>query len=132
MMLLPAGVLFLSAFINNTLYIQVDPKVREAFICSSVNNENNDTWPSSWKRMNLNNGLHSYLFDDVNNYSIVKYKLRLYYFDRSSVTTEEWIELNRNSEGCNLKTCIILLIIFFVLFICMLGYILFKAYLYYK
>lgn len=129
---LPVGLLFLSAFINNTLFIQVDPSVRESFICPSVNNEYNDTWPSSWKRMNVNSGLHSYHFDNIDKYSFVEYKLRLYYFDRSSVSTEEWIELYRKSEECNLKTCIILVIIFFILFMCMLGYILFKAYMYYK
>lgn len=129
---LPVGALFLYALINNTLYLQFDPSVQEAFICPSANNENNDTWPSSWKRMILRSGLHSYEFQDINKYSFVKYKLRLYYFNSTSVTTEDWIDLSTRSEECHCNTCIILFTTILVLFVCMLGYIAFKAYMYYR
>lgn len=132
MVVLPVGVLFLFAYINNTLYIQVDPGVREAFICLSVDNVKNDTWPSTWRRMNLSSGLFLYNVDDYIKSSLVEYKLRLYYFNKTNVVTKEWKELYRSSTECHLYMCIILSIIFFLLFICMLGFILFKAYMYYK
>ena len=84
MVVLPAGVLFLVVFFNNILFIQVDPSVREAFICISRNNDNNDTWPSTYKRMNINKGLFIYGVDD----SHVKYKLKLFYFNQTSKATE--------------------------------------------
>ena len=130
MTVLPLGVLFLSAFVNNILFIQVDPNIRESFICMSINNSRNDTWPSTWKRMNVNNGLYSYKLDSdiINKSSIVEYKLRLYFVDRRYLESKDWNELYRKSEECNINVCLTFLIIFVISFICMLGYVIFNAY----
>lgn len=133
---LPVGLLFLSAFVNNTLFIHVDPSVRDTFICLSINNQSNDSWPSAWKRMDLNYGLFTYKIDDniINNSTVLDYKLRLYYSNKPHVITDKWIQLYNKTQikECNINVCIILLIVFFLLFICSIGYILIKAYMYYK
>lgn len=134
MMVLPVGVIFLFAFINNTLFIQVDPSIGETFICLSINNANNDTWPSTWRRMNINNGLYTYKINEdiIDTSSIIQYKLRLHHFNKSYVVTEKWNELYRASYEKECNVCIILFNVFLILFIGMLGYIIFNVYLYFK
>ena len=131
MAVLPVGLLFLSAFVNNTLFIQVDPNVRDTFICLSINNKGDDSWPSAWKRMDVNNGLFTYKIDNniINNSTDLEYKLRLYYSNKPHVVTEKWIQLYHKSERCNIEVCIIFLLIFLVLFICTT---LINMYLYYN
>lgn len=133
--MLPAGVLFLSAFLNSTLFIQVNYNVKETFICLSDNNVKNDTWPSAWKRMDyLNNGLYFYKLGEYVNKSFnVDYKLRIYFVDRNYVETKGWNKLYIKSCESNLDVGLIIFsIISFLSFIAILCYLLYHVYLYYK
>ena len=88
--MLPAGILFLSALVNNTLFVQVDSNYREAFICLSVNNVNNETWPLSWNRMVKNDQLYSFKINEnvFNNSNSIQYKL-IFFSPRWTVYPEE-------------------------------------------
>lgn len=134
--MLPIGVLFLTTFVNNTLFIQVDNNVRESYICLSVNNVTNDTWPSAWIRMSVDYGLFKYKINDniLNRSTTIQYKLKLYYYNNIYKVTKNWNDLYIKShvEECNISLCIITLTIFLIILICIMGYILFNIYLHYK
>lgn len=122
--MLPTGVLFLAAFINNTLFIQVDLNVKESFICLS-NDTKNDTWPSAWKRLDYgSNGLYFHKFEENNNSSSIYYKLRFYFVDRNYQETKDWNLLYAKPCKCNSIKCIIFLVIGVILMVCVVGYIL--------
>lgn len=132
-MVLPTGVLFLSAFFNYTLFLQVDSNFRETFICLSINN-NNETWPSTWKRMDKDDKLFTYKIDDnfIRNSTFIKYKLRFYFIDGKYIQTDKWYQLYAKQSSCSFFTCMIAFTILLIFFICLLGYLLFRMYLYYK
>lgn len=123
--MLPTGVLFLAAFINNTLFIQVDLNVKESFICLSANDTKNDTWPLAWKRLDYrSNGLYVHKFEEINNSTNVYYKLRFYFIDRNYEETKDWNLLYVKPCKCNSNKCIIFLTIGLILTVCAVGYIL--------
>lgn len=126
--MLPAGIVFLFTFVNNTLFIQVDPLVRETFICLSFDNVHNETWPSAWKKMNTDHGLFTYkinkTMDDI---SSIEYKLRFHYIHKSYNVTQQWYKLFEKENEYNLKYFIVLNILF-VLLLCMLSFVLIKMY----
>jgi hypothetical protein len=134
MILLPLEVWFLSAFINNTLFIQTKPDVGEAFICFSKENVYNDTWPFAWKQMetthllSIDNKLFTYKINNtyLNESSLIRYKLRFNLHDKSHRVTE-WNLLYSKPyrKDIRLYICIILVSIFVLFFICILAYILY-------
>lgn len=133
--MLPLGVLFLSAFVNNSLFVQVDSNVRDTFICVSVNNEKNDTWPSRWKHSKpLGFNLFKYDIDErlIQNSTSIQYKLRMYYLNRTLVESPGWQQLYQKPIECNSDVGIYFIVILFIVFIIMTFYILYKLYLKYK
>ena len=142
MVLLPTGVLFFSAFINNTLFVKVDPSVIEVFVCLSQDNVYNDSWPSSWKPMNvihllsIDNELYSYKIDKttINDLSYIRYKIRLHFKDKTHAASEEWNLLYAKPciENYILHICVTVFTLFLLFFICILCYILYNVYMCYK
>lgn len=128
--MIPVGVLFLAAFVSNTLYIQVDSNVQEAFICLSANNTKNDTWPSSWKRLDYkSNGIYIYKFEgNVSKSSSVYYKLRFYFVDRNYEETKEWNLLYAKPCECYYNIVIVSTLLI-ILCIFMLFYAMYYIYL---
>ena len=129
--MLPAGILFLSALVNNTLFVQVDSNYREAFICLSVNNVNNETWPLSWNRMVKNDKLYSFKINEnvFNNSNLIQYKLKFFLQDGRCIQMEKWQELYVKPVKCELFICVAAIIVFSILLISTIGYVVYKIYL---
>ena len=129
--MLPAGILFLSALVNNTLFVQVDSNYREAFICLSVNNVNNETWPLSWNRMVKNDQLYSFKINEnvFNNSNSIQYKLKKFLQDGRCIQMEKWQELYVKPVECELFICVAAIIVFLILLISTIGYLVYKIYL---
>ena len=123
--MLPAGILFLSALVNNTLFVQVDSNYREAFICLSVNNVNNETWPLSWNRMVKNDQLYSFKINEnvFNNSNSIQYKLKFFLQDGRCIQMEKWQELYVKPVECELFICVAAIIVFQILLISTIGYV---------
>lgn len=128
--MLPIGVLFLSAFVNNTLYVQVDSRIRETAICLSIDNIRNDSWPSKWKPMSLNNnnGIFTYKINDtiINKATNLEYKLRIFNVSRLYTDTSDWLPLYQKAVGCTIW--IMLFIVTFILFFCLTCYVTYNYY----
>lgn len=89
MVFLTNGLIVLSAIVGNILYVEHGKNIREGFICISLNNNTNDSWPTMWKRMNSEFKDERKLFTKnitkpVSTNSMM-YKLRLYYFNNTYV-----------------------------------------------
>lgn len=131
--MLPIGLLYLSAFINSTIFIQVDPYVRETAICLSINDVRNDTWPSMWQSMTFNRGLFHFKIKEsiIKNSSIVEYKLKFFYYNRTT-TTKNWNLLYKKDSKCNLHLCFVLMSFLLILFTSVEGFVIFYLYYYFK
>lgn len=116
------SLIILSTFIGNILYVEHDNKVRDGFICVSVNNQHNDSWPASWERLNTKMIGHRKLFyrnitidDTISDISI---RIRLYFFNNSLIESN-WINIYKFNNKENLYevlfyiTCISVIVLLF-------------------
>lgn len=81
---LSTSLLILTALINDSFVIYHRPKVSEAFVCFD---KENDTWPEKWMRLNavIEDDIPTLrtIHDVPKNKSLIDYKLRFIYPDRS-------------------------------------------------
>lgn len=127
MAVLRASLLIFATLLNNTFVIYHRPKVTEAFVCF---NKENDSWPEQWLELNAT-------FEDEiptlrathglpKNQSLIDYKLRFIYPDRSFGDTQ-WKQLlngsidnlctTKTSEGLTIGNSILLATIFFTIIV---------------
>lgn len=92
MVFLTNGLFVLSAIVGNILYVEHGKNIREGFICISLNNSTNTSWPVMWKRMNTEFRDERKVFtkniSKPESYNSMEYKLRLYYFNNTYVESD--------------------------------------------
>ena len=93
MALLASNFIILCTVLHQTIYFNKPSGVSEAFICIDQDGSGNDTWPTNWNKLYLNEAkdlFQFYIPKDVYSNDKMNYKIRLVFHNRSYGDTPGW------------------------------------------
>lgn len=118
MALLAESFIILSVVMNHTIFFNIPPSAREAFICIDKDGLKNDTWPVKWNRleekyMPYHGWLYQYNLPEDFTPTSITYKLRFIFENGTYGDTSTWrtIILQLAVSTCTFYIVLSLLII---------------------